>query len=172
MEKPRRSMPSRNCFRVLSASAFAASLFLPAVGNVPGWMAMALGPVVWFVADSPNFFATLIGSVSWLANLVLPASWLSAGEKSPAHPVPIAIALGLCLLFLLAPPLTPDGVELCGGETSLGPGFWLWCLSPALLLVGEKWGGGSDESGLDRLCGRLWRVLGGPWNLKRRPPVS
>jgi hypothetical protein len=118
-----------------AAAAFAASWFLPALQDVPGWMAFryALAPLVPFRdAGAIGWEDSVPQVMSALTNVVfviLFVLWATRQSPSPGMFVRISLACFLVNLYWLVTAWRE------GGLRDLLPGYYVWLAAFALLLA-------------------------------------
>ena len=77
------------------------------------------------------------GKPAWLANPALLASWLAFHHARPGWAaLAAAAALALMLSFLAASSIASDEAGTRAAITGLGPGYWSWLASAAIMLLG------------------------------------
>ncbi|MBW8863508.1 MAG: hypothetical protein JF609_01015 [Verrucomicrobia bacterium] len=119
-----------------SIGAYIISLCLPAFylsGSVHG---SDVVPMFGFNAAFAGMFGWLGGYFCGLANPLIFAVWIAS--KKAAHFFVIVggiFACALCLTFLFHHTILMDEGGNKATIVGLGPGFWLWLLSPVLMVV-------------------------------------
>ncbi len=107
-----------------------------------------------------------VGVVSWLANPALFTSWLMMSFRKTRDyaVIPAFIAMCFAFSFMLYHDL-PDGAGGTSAIGNVGPGYWIWNTSIAIMLVGSVYiglmtlearqhGTSSSQSGRHKSTGR------------------
>jgi hypothetical protein len=82
-----------------------------------------------------GIFGLLGGYFCWLANPVIIAVWVAARNRKPGVVILGALlACGLCLSFLGLHSILVDEAGNHARIVGLGLGFWLWLLTPLLMI--------------------------------------
>lgn len=137
-----RTTSRRPHFLALVALIYAMSFLLPALGDLPGWAAFVWGlpccvmaPFTVLASGTPGNQLTArdwqwcLLALAWAAN---PLAWIGYGFLARGA-VSWARGLGVVALALASSVILTAGGGRAGG---LGPGYWLWIASIALLVCG------------------------------------
>ena len=135
---------TRTAFLVLIPLAYVSSFALPAIGDLPGWGAFVLGlpccvaaPFGLMSASSgengpgSRVLLECLSYLSWAAN---PLLWIGYGSLAAGGYRRAGVYGGAAYFFALS--FAATSTTRSPTHASLGPGYWLWVASMALLLIG------------------------------------